>query len=315
MHLLRSFDAKAVALHRTGKLGTFPSSLGQEAVFVGLGAAMRPEDVLCPYYRDHGALFQRGVSMTEIFTYWGGDERGNCFTNAKEDFPICVPIASQCLHAAGVAYAFKHRKEPRVAVASCGDGATSKGDFYEALNLAGVWHLPLVFIVNNNQWAISVPRSAQTGAPTLAEKASSAGFKGIQVDGNDVLAVRQVISEAIEKARQGLGPCLIEALTYRLCDHTTADDARRYVNEEEQAVAWKNEPIARLRAHLISEYGWSDEQEEALKQECQNLVVQAAEEYLKMPNQAPESMVDYLYETLPKAMQMQRQELEERSWK
>lgn len=299
MHLLRSFDAKAVALHRTGKLGTFPSSLGQEAVFVGLGTAMHPEDVLCPYYRDHGALFQRGVSMTEILTYWGGDERGNCFANDKEDFPICVPIASQCLHAAGVAYAFKHRKEPRVAVASCGDGATSKGDFYEALNVAGVWHLPLVFVINNNQWAISVPRHAQTSTATLAQKATAAGFRGVQVDGNDVMAVREVVSEAIERARQGGGPCLIEALSYRLCDHTTTDDARRYVNAEEQAAAWKNEPIARLRTKLEAEQGWSEEQEEVLKQECQQRVAEAAEEYLQMPPQSPESMFDYLYETPP----------------
>ena len=310
MHLLRAFDRKAIALHRTGKLGTFPSSLGQEAIFVGLGSAMRPEDVLCPYYRDHGALFQRGVSMEEIFTYWGGDERGNCFANAKEDFPICVPIASQCLHAAGVAYAFKKRKEPRVAVASCGDGATSKGDFYEALNLAGVWHLPLVFVINNNQWAISVPRTAQTAVPTLAQKATAAGFRGIQADGNDVVTLRQVISEAIEKARQGQGPCLIEALSYRLCDHTTADDARRYINEEEHAAAWAAEPIARLRKQLQAERRWSNEQEEALKQECQHRVAKAAESYLQMGPQTPESMFDYLYENLPTSLQAQRRALQ-----
>lgn len=310
MQLLRTFDAKAVALHRTGKLGTFPSSLGQEALMVGLGRAMHAEDVLCPYYRDHGVLFQRGVSMAEILTYWNGDERGNNFSKNKQDFPIAIPIASQCLHAAGVAYAFKLRKKPFVAVATCGDGGTSKGDFYEALNIAGIWQLPLVFVVNNNQWAISTPRKAQTKTPTLAQKAVAAGFPGIQVDGNDIIAVQETATQAIENARKGLGPCLIEALTYRLGDHTTADDARRYYNEQENSLAWKAEPVTRLQIYLKFIKSWSDEQEKDLLQACQNLVAQAAQDYLNKPKQKPESMVDYLYETLPESLEPARKELQ-----
>ena len=162
------------------------SSLGQEAVTVGLAQAMRAEDVLLPSYRETGAQICRGVTLTELLLYWGGDERGSDWAGPRGDFPVSVPIASQCLHATGVAYAFKLRREPRVAVCVCGDGATSNGAFYEAINFAGAWRVPAVFVVNNNQWAISMPRSAQTATATLAQKAIAAGIPGEQVDGNDV---------------------------------------------------------------------------------------------------------------------------------
>ena len=160
MMLTRRFDAKAIALQRTGRLGTYASSLGQEAVTVGLASAMRPEDVLLPSYRETGAQLWRGVSLQELLLYWGGDERGSDFAGPRADFPVAVPIASQCLHATGVAYAFKLRREPRVAVCVSGDGSTSNGAFYEAINTAGAWRVPAVFVINNNQWAISMPRSS-----------------------------------------------------------------------------------------------------------------------------------------------------------
>jgi len=175
MVLARAFDAKAVALQRTGRLGTFPSALGQEAVGVGLGAAMRKDDVFLPSFREHGAQLWRGVSLVELFLFWGGDERGSDFAVAREDFPICVPVATHAPHAVGVALAFKLRHQQRVAVCAFGDGATSKGDVAEALNMAGVWRLPLVFVINNNRWAISVPVTQQTAAETLAQKAIAAG--------------------------------------------------------------------------------------------------------------------------------------------
>src|SRR6202171_2966036 len=162
MVLTRAFDTKAIALQRTGKLGTFASSVGQEAIGVGVASAMRADDVLFPSSRDHAAQLLRGVTMTESLLYWGGDERGSDFSVARNDFPNCVPIGTQVCHAAGAAYAFLLRREPRVAVAIFGDGGTSKGDFYEAMNMAGVWQAPLVLVVNNNQWAISVPRSRQS---------------------------------------------------------------------------------------------------------------------------------------------------------
>jgi len=186
MVLARTFDLKAVSLQRTGRLGTYATSLGQEAVAVGLASAMRPEDTLLPSYRDNAALLWRGVTMEEILLFWGGDERGNHWSGPTHDFPFCIPVGSQAPHAAGVAYSFKYRKETRVAVCILGDGATSKGDVWEAMNFAGIWKLPVVFVVNNNQWAISVPLKLQTATQTLAQKAIAAGFCGEQVDGNDL---------------------------------------------------------------------------------------------------------------------------------
>ncbi|MBA2655111.1 MAG: pyruvate dehydrogenase (acetyl-transferring) E1 component subunit alpha [Gammaproteobacteria bacterium] len=305
----RLFDAKAVALQRTGKMGTFPSSLGQEAVAVGMGHAMAQEDIFCPYYRDQGAMFMRGVSMQEILAYWGGDERGSDFKGPRQDFPIAVPVASQCLHATGCAYAIKYRKEKRAVVTTVGDGGTSKGDFYEAMNLAGDWNLPVVFIINNNQWAISVPLAAQTHTKTLAQKAIAAGFEGIQVDGNDVIAVREAVARALKRAKEGNGPTLIEAITYRLCDHTTADDAKRYIEGACIESAWINEPIKRLYNYLMEHNLWSKEQEEELKQGFSEEIDAAVSEYLNMPPQPATSILAYHYESWPTNLQDQWDEL------
>jgi 2-oxoisovalerate dehydrogenase E1 component alpha subunit len=309
MVLTRTFDLKAVSLQRTGRLGTYAVSLGQEAVSVGVASAMRQEDVLLPSYRDNGTLLWRGVKMEEILLYWGGDERGSLSSGPAHDFPFCVPVGSQAPHAAGVAYAFKFRKEPRVAVCLIGDGAISKGDVYEAMNFAGVQRLPLVFVVNNNQWAISVPLRLQTACGTLAQKAIAAGFRGEQVDGNDVIAVRDAVEEAISGARSGDGPCLIEALTYRLGDHTTADDAARYRPPEEVQGRWKEEPIARLRAYLVNQKAWGKAEEEHLSAECQQRVEAAVERYLAAGPRAPETMFDHLYAELPNTYTRQRDEV------
>lgn len=305
----RAFDRKAINLQRTGQLGTFASCLGEEAIAVGVGLAMRPEDVLLPMYRHHGAYLSRGVRMEELLAYWGGDERGMDFQNAREDFPVAVPIATQAPHAVGVAYAFKLRKEPRVAVCLLGDGATSKGDFYEAMNAAGVWKLPVVFLVSNNLWAISVPRALQSGAQTLAQKAIAAGFAGEQVDGNDYIAVRDRLDQALERARSGAGPSLIEALTYRMGDHTTADDSRRYRKAEEVEAWRRRDPLDRLRGYLLQSGDWSEKDEEALQAACQEEADQAAEVYLDRPPASPASMFDYLYESLPRAYAEQRNSL------
>jgi pyruvate dehydrogenase E1 component alpha subunit len=309
MVLTRAFDLKAVSLQRTGRLGTYAVSLGQEAVAVGVASAMLPEDVLLPSYRDNGALLWRGVKMEEILLYWGGDERGSRWSGPAHDFPFCVPVGSQAPHAAGVAYAFKTSKEPRVAVCLLGDGATSKGDMYEAMNFAGVHKLPVVFVVNNNQWAISVPLKLQTACETLAQKAIAAGFASEQVDGNDVLAVRAAAEEAIAAARAGNGPRLVEAVTYRLGDHTTADDASRYRSPDEVQARWKEEPVARLRAYLVGRKAWGKADEEALSADCQQQVEAAVERYLAIRPRLPETMFDHLYAALPRAYRSQRDEL------
>ena len=305
MMLTRIFDNKAIALQRTGQLGTFASSLGQEAIGVGVASAMRPEDVLFPSYRDHAAQLLRGVTMTESLLYWGGDERGSDFSVPRLDFPNCVPIGTQVCHAAGAAYAFKLRKEPRVAMVLVGDGATSKGDFYEGMNFAGAWGAPLVLVINNNQWAISVPRSRQSAAQTLAQKAIAAGIDGLQVDGNDVIAVHHVVGAALAKARRGDGPTLIETLSYRLGDHTTADDATRYRDVEEVSRQWEFEPLRRLRAYLIRMNVWDKAREEELGKTCHAQVAEAVEAYLAIAPPDVSAMFDHLYETLPLAMREQ----------
>jgi 2-oxoisovalerate dehydrogenase E1 component alpha subunit len=306
MVLMRTYDAKAIALQRTGQLGTYASILGKEAVEAGVGAAMEKDDVLFCTYRENGVQIMRGVTMRELFLYWGGDERGSDFAGSRRDFPVCITIASQCLHAVGVAYAIKLRKEPRVAICMLGDGATSKGDFYESINAAGAWQLPVVFVVTNNQWAISVPRKAQSAAQTLAQKAIAAGFEGVQVDGNDVIAVHHAMREALAKARSGGGPTLIEAVTYRLADHTTADDASRYRPPEELAEAWKREPVLRLRNYLSEAGVWNRSLEEELLRQCNEQVQAAAQAYLDTPPPPVEQMFDHLYATLPAAFAAQR---------
>jgi pyruvate dehydrogenase E1 component alpha subunit len=306
MTRVRVFDAKAVNLQRTGQLGTYPSSLGHEAAHIGVGAAMQPEDVLAPVYREFGTQLWRGVTMKEILLYWGGDERGNDFGGPRQDFAWCVPIATQTLHAAGAAMAFKLRKEARCALAYIGDGGTSEGAFYEALNLAGARALPVVFVIVNNGWAISVPVAQQTAAHTLAQKAVAAGIPGVQVDGNDVFAVRDTVAEALSAARRGAGPCLIEALTYRLSDHTTADDASRYRSPEQVKKAWALEPLIRIRRYLQAAGVWSEADEQTLLKDCTREVDVAVNEYLNTAKQSTDAMFDTLFAELPLHLREQR---------
>jgi 2-oxoisovalerate dehydrogenase E1 component alpha subunit len=306
MTQVRVFDAKAVNLQRTGQIGTYPSCLGHEAAHVGIGAAMRPEDVLAPVYREFGTQLWRGVTMAEILTYWGGDEFGNDFAVPRQDFAWCVPIATQTLHAAGAAMAFKVLKQPRCALAYIGDGGTSEGAFYEALNLAGSRALPVIFVIVNNGWAISVPVASQTAAQTLAQKAVAAGIPGVQVDGNDVFAVREVVGDALEAARRGAGPSLIEALTYRLSDHTTADDASRYRSAQEVKNAWALEPLIRLRQYLVKAGAWNDAKERMLLEECALKVDAAVSEYLANAKPSTDAMFDHLFAALPAHLHEQR---------
>jgi pyruvate dehydrogenase E1 component alpha subunit len=311
MVITRAFDKKAVALQRTGQLGTYAACLGQEAIGTAVGHAMRPEDIFIPAYREYAAQFARGVPMHNILLYWGGDERGMHYENepARHDFPASVPIATHVPHAIGVAYAVKLKKEPRVVLVSCGDGATSKGDFYEAISSAKVWDLPIVFLVSNNQWAISMPRAKQTGAQTIAQKAFAGGMPGEQVDGNDVIATRHVLERAIERARIGQGPTLVEAVTYRLHDHTTADDARRYRSEDEVKAAWERCPIKRFRIWLESSGHWSADDEENLQAEATATAEATAQAFLSMEAEPPEAIFDHLYASLPKSLQWQRAEV------
>lgn len=312
MVMARQGDQKAVALQRTGKMGTYPSCLGHEACSVVYGGLLKDDDVLIPYYRDLPALMKRGIPLSDVLLYWGGDERGSAGAVWRKDFPNCVPIATQAGHAAGVATSFKIRHEPgepmNVALCALGDGGTSKGDFSEAINLAGVWQLPVVFIIVNNQWAISVPRAIQSGAPTLAQKGVAAGVPSIQVDGNDVIALHQVIGEALSRARQGKGATVVEAITYRLSDHTTADDASRYRSNDELKEGWRKEPIKRLRNFLHHKGWWNEEDEQQLKTDADKMVEAAVQTYLNTPLPPIKDLFDYHYANIPVQLEAQKQQ-------
>lgn len=306
MLFVRTFDSKAIALQRTGKLGTYAACLGHEATHVGIGASMKPDDVFAPSYREYGAQFMRGVQPREVLMYWGGDERGNDFAGPRHDFAWSVPISTQCLHAAGAALAFKLRKEDNMAVACCGDGGSSKTDFYAALNSAGAYQLPLILCVINNGWAISVPRKAQTGAKTLAQKGLAGGLHCLQVDGNDLIAVLEGMRRAAELARSGGGGSVIEFMTYRLHDHTTADDARRYRDEAEVKDAWTRDPMPRLRTYLTDQGVWNEALEKAWLEECARKVDVEINAYLETPVQPVEAMFDFLYADMPADLAAQR---------
>ena len=303
---VRAFDAKAVALQRTGKLGTYASCLGHEATHIGIGSAMQYDDVFAPSYREYGAQFMRGVKPREVLMYWGGDERGNDFSGPAHDYSWCVPIGTQNLHAAGAALAFKLRGEPRVAVACVGDGGSSKTDTYAAINSAGAYTLPFVQCIINNQWAISVPRKAQTGAKTLAQKGLAGGLECLQVDGNDIIAVRAAMDHALKRARNGHGGSCLEFVTYRLSDHTTADDARRYRGEEEVKEGWAREPFIRLRKYLTGLGQWNEQMENEWKEESNRLADIEVNAYLETKVQPVEAMFDYLYAELPADVAAQR---------
>ncbi len=306
MTFTRVFDGKAIALQRTGKLGTYAACLGMEAVYAAAGSALSEDDVFVPFYRDYAAQFQRGVQAREILLYWGGDERGNDFSGPAHDFAWSVPIATQTLHAAGAALAFKTRKEARVALTTVGDGGTSKADFYGAINVAGAMQLPLVVLIVNNQYAISTPRNKQTGAQTLAQKGIAAGIDSVQVDGNDLIALRAALDQAVKRARHGHGASLIEAVTYRLSDHTTADDARRYRSEDEVNDAWQREPLRRLRQYLIDFNVWTEAEEAELLADCAKRVDAEVNAYLETREQPLSAMFDYTYAELPLDLERQR---------
>ncbi|WP_150912729.1 pyruvate dehydrogenase (acetyl-transferring) E1 component subunit alpha [Marinobacter halotolerans] len=309
MVLTRTFDSKAIALQRTGKCGTYPSVLGHEVIGTAIGQSMSKDDVFVPYYRDQATHILRGVSLTELLLYWGGDERGSAWKDCPHDLPISVPIATQCCHAVGVGAAMRIRDEARAVVCCIGDGGTSKGDFTESINLAGAWHLPVVFMVINNQWAISTPRSIQTGAETIAQKAIGAGLPGHIVDGNDYFAVTEALDNALERARAGKGGAVIEAMTYRLGDHTTADDATRYRSSDDLKQAWEKDGIKRLQNYLHKAGFWTPEKEQSLQADCRKTVDEAVDAYLATEAEPPTAMMDYLFETLPEAMKQQRERI------
>jgi pyruvate dehydrogenase E1 component alpha subunit len=294
MWLARKLSDKIIALQRQGRATTFGSLVGQEAASVGLAAPLQPQDWLATSYREIASHLVKGVPLaTKIFSF-----RGSTAPNYPVEtrcLPIQIVIGTQMLHAVGLAMAARISGKPEVAVGVCGDGATSEGDFNEALNWAGVYQAPVVLVVQNNGWAISVPRHKQTAAQTIASRGPGFGVPSRLVDGNDILAVYGVMSEAVERARAGDGPTLIEALTYRIGAHTTADDPTRY-RDPAEVEAWKaKDPIARFKRFLAGRGLVDDVQEEALIAEVEAEINAAVEVAEAMPLPSPESMFDWAY--------------------
>ncbi|MGB0175376.1 MAG: pyruvate dehydrogenase (acetyl-transferring) E1 component subunit alpha [Acholeplasmataceae bacterium] len=277
MTLGRVADIKALQYQRQGRMLTYAPNMGQEAAQVGAIAAMEDRDWLSPGFRDLDFMLYRGVPLRQVYLYWYGNEWGSHYDEGQKILPINIIIGSQVNHAAGLAYASKILKKDEIALAVIGDGGTSHGEFYEGMNFAAAFNAPLVTIIQNNQYAISTPRRKATKAETLAQKAVAFGAEGIQVDGNDVLAMYVAMKEAAEHARSGKGPVLIEAVTYRMGPHTTSDDPSIYRTKEEENEWAKKDPNARFKKYLIDKGYWSEEEDQKLDEENNEFVKQEFE--------------------------------------
>ncbi|GAB4348617.1 MAG: pyruvate dehydrogenase (acetyl-transferring) E1 component subunit alpha [Candidatus Abyssubacteria bacterium] len=307
----RVADQKALNLQRQGRMGTYAPVLGQEAIQIGSASAMTPEDWLFPSYRELSACMIRGLPLSKIFLYWMGNEEGSRIPEGVRVFPVSVPVGTHILHAVGAAWALKLRREKLAVVTYFGDGATSEGDFHEALNFAGVLKTPAVFICQNNQYAISVPIHRQTASPTIAQKAIAYGFDGLRIDGNDVFASFVATSAALDKARAGGGPTLIEAVTFRLGAHTTSDDPLRYRTEEEIEPWRKREPLVRLDRYLRSKGVIDDDYAQQVKNEAETIVEQAVEEAESAKDPEPIDIFQYMFNEMPPNLREQLESLTE----
>jgi len=295
----RKADDKALKLQRQGRMGTFAPSLGHEASQVGSAFALNKSDWFFPYFRDLGSFLTLDFPLFRYFLYWMGDERGMEIPEEMNMFPVAVPVGSQIPHAVGAGMAAGIKGERIAVLCTLGDGATSQGDFHEGLNFAGVFHTPTVFVCYNNQYAISMPRSSQTASETLAEKAAAYGFEGIQVDGNDVLAVHAATREALDKARSGGGPTFIEAFTYRMSNHTTSDDASRYRNPEEIQEWEEKDPLRRFRRFLENQGIWTREWEDGIAASIESDIDAAVKRAEGMPPPEPRDIFRFTYESMP----------------
>jgi pyruvate dehydrogenase E1 component alpha subunit len=305
MLLGRRLDERMVRLQRQGRIGTFAPIKGQEAAQMGSVFALRRTDWMVPSFRETAAMIHRGWPIETLLQFFAGYLEGGQPAPDQHDLPICIPVATQLPHAVGLAYAAQYRGDDAVVMAYFGDGATSEGDFHEALNFAGVWHVPVVFVCQNNQWAISVPLKKQTQSRTLAQKALAYGFPGIQVDGNDVLAVYAASREAVDRARDGGGPTLIECVTYRLAMHTTADDPTKYRSQEEVAEWERKDPLTRFTAYLSRKGLLVDDLEAELDAE----IAAAVQRFEATAAVDPLTMFDHVYGEPPPHLGRQREEL------
>lgn len=308
MVLTRTFDQTALSLQREGRMLTYASSLGQEAQ-VAAAFALEKDDWFVPSFREHGVFIAHGYPMPKYFLYWMGDGRGMQIPENINCTPVSVPVSTQILHGVGIAWAMKMKKEKNIVEIFFGDGATSKGDFHEGMNWAGVFKIPCIFICQNNQWAISLPRSRQTASETIAQKANAYGFDGVQVDGNDAFAVFKATRDAIEKARDGKGPTLIETFTYRLSDHTTSDDAKKYRDPKEVEAWKKKDPIDRLKKFLMKKSWLTEEEDKKILEHVRETVNAAVKEAESTQPQKPEDIFTSMYAEMPENLKEQMEEV------
>ncbi|WP_064094321.1 pyruvate dehydrogenase (acetyl-transferring) E1 component subunit alpha [Rossellomorea aquimaris] len=310
MMRIRTFDRKAVSLQRQGRIGTYAPYEGQEASQVGSALALKGNDWLFPSYRDHGATMTFGHSLLHILLFWKGRNEGCVPPEGKKIFTPGIPIATQLPHAVGAAYAEKRRGTKNAAIVYFGDGATSEGDFHEGLNLASVWEAPVVFFNQNNQYAISVPVNKQMKTKTIAQKALAYDIPSVRIDGNDVFAVYFETLKALKRARNGDGPTLIEAVTWRYGAHTTADDPTKYRDQLESETRRKDsDPVDRL-TNFMEKQGWLDEEwVTSVKEECAKEVDLAVEELEAYPPADPSVIFDYVFATPTWTIQEQKEKL------
>lgn len=298
MLLGRIADNKAVQYQRQGRMLTFVINKGQEASQVGSAAALEEQDWLVPAFREFSALLYRGANLEQSFLYWYGNEWGSHFKENVRILPVNITIGAQLNHAVGIGLASSILNKNEVALTFIGDGGTSEGEFHEALNFASVFNAPTVFLIQNNHYAISFPRYKQTKSPTLAQKAYSYGIPGIQVDGNDVLAVYAATKEAVERARKGDGPTLIEAETYRLGPHTTSDDPTIYRESKEVEEWLQKEPLIRFKKYLINKGYWSESEDEALSIELNDYVNETFKKVESTGKEPLEDIFKYQYQEM-----------------
>jgi pyruvate dehydrogenase E1 component alpha subunit len=320
--LVRRFNERAINLQRQGRIGFFIESTGQEACQIGAAYALTPNDWVYPTYRDPGVCLLRGISMKllidqlmansedlmkgrQLGTHWGYRD--------KNIVSLSSPIATQLLHAVGTAYAAKYKNDKIVCLSFLGDGATSQGEFHSAMNFAGVFKVPVIFLCENNQYAISLPARRQTASESIAIKAWGYGFEGIQIDGNDILAVYKATKDATDKARSGGGPTLIEAVTYRVGGHSTSDDPSKYRSQDEVEHWKKRDPILRFRLYLLKKGLLSEQENRKIQEEVENEIVNAIKEAEKSPPPPIDSLFTDVFSQMPWHLKEEMDELMEES--
>ncbi|MUL84755.1 MULTISPECIES: thiamine pyrophosphate-dependent dehydrogenase E1 component subunit alpha [unclassified Mycolicibacterium] len=307
MMLTRTFDEKATSLQRQGRFGTFSSVRGQEASVVGAACALDPgRDWVVPQYRELPALLRQGLPLENFALYFTGHPAGGAIPADVNVLPIQISLAAQLPHAVGLAWGLRHQGSDGVVTTFVGDGASSEGDFHESLNLAGLRKAPVIFFLQNNGWAISTPRRAQSAARTLAERAPGYGVEGILVDGNDLFAVHTAMQEAVRRARAGEGPTLIESLTWRAGAHNTADDPSRYVTAEDEAPWDGTDPIERVQTYLAGRGVWTDQVAAETQQRCTAEVERALAVARQTPTAGPDFLFEHVYATPPATLIDQR---------